>query len=383
MELSNEKIDIIVAVLVALTFLVVIFNFYTSLTLSEQIDKKIEELSNVNVPKINIYLIKESSCNECLDLQGVASSLASSFPGEANLEVLNREEGNSFIRKYLINRLPAIVIEGDISSFNVPPQLNFVEKNGALVFEGAVPYFSLEDNSVKGVVEFILINHKGCEVCKDMKVVYDSLTSTGIVGNLKELEHPSEEANEFANNYSITKYPTMLISKDIDEYGIPIGDSNLVRTYDNYYVLDPIPPYFDLEEKRIRGELEVIYLFSQDCEDCINISTFSSALRDIGLYLKNETEVEINSPQGEELISIYNITKVPTFILKGDIEAYPGLRGSLEEIGYFVNESFVFSDLERVGKYIAVGEELENESVNTGNETLDEGLVNETMNETV
>jgi len=46
-------------------------------------------------------------------------------------------------------------------------------------------------------------------------------------------------------------------------------------------------------------------------------------VQQLGLYINDETDMDVNFGEGKEVAKKYNITKVTTIILNGDLRAYP------------------------------------------------------------
>jgi hypothetical protein len=67
------------------------------------------------------------------------------------------------------------------------------------------------------------------------------------------------------------------------------------------------------------AKIEIIKIKSS-CIDCFDIEKIISALKDSNLEIINEKSLTKNSQEAIELIKKYNIKKLPTIILKGEIE---------------------------------------------------------------
>lgn len=92
------------------------------------------------------------------------------------------------------------------------------------------------------------------------------------------------------------------------------------------------------------GDLEITYLNAEDCEECFPLDAFKEYFSENGITEKNVTELQYNSAKGKKLISKYEITKVPTVIVQGDIESYAFMEGLVNNLGEVRDGAFVVTE---------------------------------------
>ncbi len=96
------------------------------------------------------------------------------------------------------------------------------------------------------------------------------------------------------------------------------------------------------EEAARPAELEIIILQDFNCSDCFDLTLFIETLKKENVQVNSEKVVEISSLEGEELIELYAIDKVPTFIIKGEIEKDQNLKKIWPQIGDIQEGVFIF-----------------------------------------
>ena len=93
-------------------------------------------------------------------------------------------------------------------------------------------------------------------------------------------------------------------------------------------------------------------LVDDQCSDCYDVSIHKSALERFGVYLSEEETVDYLSGAGKNLVSKYNIKKIPTIILSKNANVYESLNQAWEQVGTIETDgTYVFRDVESMGNY--------------------------------
>ena len=101
--------------------------------------------------------------------------------------------------------------------------------------------------------------------------------------------------------------------------------------------------------KRCRGKTRNRHGF---CDDCYDISLHDTALTNLGLSPKSAATFDVSSDQGKSLVQEYNITKVPTILMSGDLSEYQGLQQVWSLVGEVSDDgTYIFTGLEEMGTY--------------------------------
>src|SRR3989344_7542754 len=74
------------------------------------------------------------------------------------------------------------------------------------------------------------------------------------------------------------------------------------------------------EEKLKPAKIELTAVKNSKCTDCFDISTAVSHIKNANANVTKENSLEFDSKDGRELVKKYGIRKVPSVIIKGEIE---------------------------------------------------------------
>jgi len=158
------------------------------------------------------------------------------------------------------------------------------------------------------------------------------------LGKEARVTFDSPEGMALIRRYGIEKVPTLVLSKEAGSSAALQSAWRSVGSIesDGAFVLrDLQPPYREVSSGRVVGVVELIELTAPGCADCFPIASVSAAFKNLGIFLSKETSLPLGSPATSELIGRYNVTKVPTVVLKGDIGAYSGIRSAIGRVGSF------------------------------------------------
>ena len=156
-------------------------------------------------------------------------------------------------------------------------------------------------------------------------------------------------AKELARKFAINKTPVLIVTENVRQYPqvsqlwerIPLTEK------EGLLIIDPLlPPYKDLTNNSIRGLVNAIFLNDTSCNDCYDVvGTNKQLLEGGGVVLAAEKVVDISSKEGKDLITKYNITKVPAGLLSPEMSEYITIAqvwsqlGTIEKDGWFVERN--------------------------------------------
>lgn len=358
---TNRNIFKIFIILLAGLLVILTLNLFLVSTINFGLKEKVNLIKEANKPvKVQISAIK---CKDCYDITPVVESIKTK-----NVEITNEntldygsEEAKNLIQKYGIKTLPSVLIFGEINnvSFN-----NFELVDDALILrESKAPYLDLTKNKINGRVSIIEIVDSSCKECISLSPVSDTLGKAGVsISNWKKVEYNSAEGIDTINKFGIKKVPSLLISNDINYYEDVkqlLVQLNLVEKQGFYSLHPTVPPYRDLTKNSIVGLVDLIMLVDDSCKECYNIEINKQILLRFGVKIKSEKTYDINSKEGKQLISNYNIQKVPIIIVSPEAEEYEALVSAWKSVGTIENDKwFVMRAPEIIGtsKIIKTGE---------------------------
>ncbi len=91
------------------------------------------------------------------------------------------------------------------------------------------------------------------------------------------------------------------------------------------------------------ADLEILSVIDSTCADCFDIVPFIENIKKLNVNIINESEFQRDTEQAKELIEKYKIEKIPTFIIKGELEKDASLAELWTKIGEIKNGNFVFN----------------------------------------
>jgi len=203
-------------------------------------------------------------------------------------------------------------------------------------------------------VSFILIRAPNCDNCTNGDTLAaQSLTifnETGqfTVTGMDTPDSSSVEAKALISKYNITRLPVLIIMGNtsavpslVSSWESSVGS---VESDGAMVSRDLPPPYYDIQSGKIVGLLQGIGITPDGCKSCINVSMYFQSLSSqyIGMQFSNISYLDENSSQAQELITAYNITKLPTILLDPNAGMYPAFgqsiqpSGTVEGDGWFV-----------------------------------------------
>tara|TARA_Y100000034_G_scaffold46233_1_gene56871 strand:- start:20100 stop:21212 length:1113 start_codon:yes stop_codon:yes gene_type:complete len=342
----KENYKKIFTTLLAILLVLFIINIFITTNSGSILKLKLSEVKEANKPvKIELNII---NCEDCFDTSGLIESIKGQ-----NVEILDENiydpdsnQAQELIKKYSIDKLPSIIISGEINSEKVEFN-NFELLNDALVLNKInPPYLDLHVNKIKGKIEIIELIDSTCDQCISLSSIPLSFVEYGVaIADWKKVEYNSKEGNEYINKFEIKHSPALIISNDIDYYETikqSLDQLDLKEKQGFYALHSTIPPYRNLSDNKIVGLSHLIMLVDESCNNCYDVTLNKAILQNLGVVINNEDTYDITSVKGKELISKYEIKKVPIIILSKDASVYDLFVnawtqvGTIEDDGWFV-----------------------------------------------
>ncbi|MBS3149516.1 hypothetical protein J4455_02365 [Candidatus Woesearchaeota archaeon] len=222
-------------------------------------------------------------------------------------------------------------------------------------------YTNDEVNKIRGLsnqslpsINLVIIENENCKECIDMSIAVSEFKNLNIKFN-DEKKYSFAEADKLINKYKIEKIPALILSPEASKYKVITDIWDKVGTVENdgYFVLRNInPPYLDLKTNEIKGIVNLIMLYDENCKECYDVTKHKLAIAKIKMYIKNEEKIDINSKEGKELIQKYKITKIPTILLSKEAMDYPQFDFIWSSVGDTADDgTLVFRNVETMGTY--------------------------------
>lgn len=349
---------LILVLLVALVVMAVINVAILTSASAAAGQKAAEKKAAAEPAKIEIIEIFMPDCAGC---SGTSQSVAEIKKQNVNASQrridASSPEGVSLVSRHEISRLPALVVTGEVNKTDQLSrfwtQLGTVQ-DGAALIEPQLPYYSVRDGKVLGLVSLVRIIDSSCTGCSSIDVIVGSFERAGVVfSSDRTVEYDSSEGKGLIKTYGVREIPAAIISKDVLDYqSIALIWPQLNATEKNgSYALHVLqPPYRDLAVNKIIGLVDTIYINDSTCGNCYDVLLHQQILgENFGVVFANETFVDVNSAAGASLISRYSITKVPTFVVSPDAKYYTGLMQVWPSVGDEVGGWYVFRNMTAIG----------------------------------
>ncbi len=314
---------------------------------SREIAKEFLRPANLEVTKILL-----DSCEECFDIESALENIKKQNVNvtEENTLNFNNKQAKDLIEKYNIQKVPTLILSGEI---NKTEQLksffgnigDFPDEKNTIFTALEPPYYDISLGKVIGRVSITNIVDSSCEECLPLSQLADALKQSGVaVTEEKTYEYNSNEGIELINKFDISRIPAILISNEVNYYEDVKGQmQQLAEEKNGYYALHATSaPYRDLEQGKIIGLTRIILLDDSSCAECYDVNINSQILPRFGVFVNEESYADISSPEGTELISKYNIEKVPALLLSPEASEYPAFVqvwqdvGTVEEDGWYI-----------------------------------------------
>ena len=355
-KLNNYRLFVGLSVLLAI---ILLFSIIQTFSINSALKDKTEKAKELAKPaKIELSVIRNSKCADCFDVSQVVQYIKSGkveVASETNVE-FDSAEGKQLIAKYNLEKIPNVVVTGEIDKANLE---GFEKKNEALLFNQIpAPYTNATSGEIKGRITLTSINDSTCSKCADLNVLINQMKSSGIkITEQTNVNSNTDEGRLLTARYNLGFVSTIILSKDAKAYPIINQAWEQLGTIesDGSYVLRTVyPPYINLTTGTLRGIVDIIYLTDKSCTECYNVSTHRQILtspQTFAILLDKETTVDAGDAAGKELIAKYSITQVPTVVLSSEVSAYPASQALNQFFSAESDGSYIFRKPEVVGVY--------------------------------
>lgn len=312
---------------------------------------------------LSLIQIADSACVECAN----ASAAFSAIKNNNNTKILSTRtldfsspDAQALVQQYGIQKIPAVVVTGEFKKNNIVylwGQLNGRMLDSGVVIETNPPYVNVSTGNKEGLVSLTTIVDSACTDCSTMDSFISSLKQAGVyISTQKTLEYNSIEAQGLISAQDIKQIPAVVFSKDIEIYPTVyqfLLQTNASQRQGFYAYHTSTPPYLNVSSGMIDGRVSVIYLTDAACTGCYDATQHRTILQGFGVKSTNESTYDINSTMGIQLISQYNITKVPTILLSPGASFYSGLNQVWTTVGIVASDGwYVFRATEQMGPYM-------------------------------
>ncbi|PIN87532.1 hypothetical protein COV12_03355 [Candidatus Woesearchaeota archaeon CG10_big_fil_rev_8_21_14_0_10_32_24] len=168
-----------------------------------------------------------------------------------------------------------------------------------------------------------------CANCFDISTVKDTLKSKN-VEFIKELSvsRTTTEGKKLIEQYNIKKLPTLIVKGEVDKLSL----EGFVKS-DDALIFENIPaPYQDALTGNVKGNVKLTMIKDKKCTICTGLDNFVNSLKQVGISISDEKNIDVSEQKGKDLIESLKIMKLPAILISEDIEEYP-ISQNLEQAG--------------------------------------------------
>ncbi len=97
------------------------------------------------------------------------------------------------------------------------------------------------------------------------------------------------------------------------------------------------------EELARPANIEIITVNDSSCAACADLNIYIDAVKKQNVKVAAEKTVAANSEEGKSIIKNFEITRLPIFVVKGELEKNDGLKNLLNRLGKIKDRVFVFT----------------------------------------
>ncbi|HSR89647.1 MAG TPA: hypothetical protein VLK22_04650 [Candidatus Udaeobacter sp.] len=195
-------------------------------------------------------------------------------------------------------------------------------------------------------LELTILNDQNCSDCFDVKPLLDQLQKENVKFNTyQSIDSASEAGKQLITKFAIKKLPTFTLSGELTK------NPNLAKffsqagdiTANTFVFRQTGGPYTDVMTGKVKGRLNLTLLTDITCTECYDVTQHENILKQFGMQ-PNAKVVDIKSAEGTALKNKYGIKMVPTFVLSGDVNAYPSFKPVWPQVGIIATDgAYVFT----------------------------------------
>ncbi len=352
-KLEKANYEPVIHILTIAIVVLFILNLFFVSSLTSTLKDKITEAEELARPAVLELITITAPCDKCFDISKVVDSIKSGNVNVTNEQTMSKDQAKDLILKYNIQRLPTIIVKGELNKTNLNSTLTSVDD--ALVFtKQTPPYYDVASNSVKGLVVATIIEADNCTNCTQVTPLLNELRSGGVVFD-SVISLTETEGAGLIQDYNLDRLPTLILSKDASEYDLVNENWQAVGTVEsdgNYIVRSLLPPYKNLTTGKVEGLVTVTYLVDSSCTECYNATVHRAIINGYGVKIATETTLDVNGAEGKAFVAENNITLVPTVVLSKDAKLYAAFYRVFSQVSEESSDgNLIFTSLNLMGTY--------------------------------
>ncbi|MEK6826678.1 MAG: hypothetical protein AABX90_03545 [Nanoarchaeota archaeon] len=191
-------------------------------------------------------------------------------------------------------------------------------------------------------LEVIKLTLTNCNNCYDIEKGLEELKKQNInITKEESLFFDSTRAKELITKYNIKKFPTLIISGEINKSEqLTKYFTNVGEIIDNIIIYKPQLPHYDDILKKVIGLVPIINIVDSSCKDCASLADIPRGLKLAGIVITDEKSVDYNSKEGQDLIKEFGVRQVPAILISKEIDNYEIFKQELPNLNLTEKKGF-------------------------------------------
>ncbi len=195
-------------------------------------------------------------------------------------------------------------------------------------------------------LDLVMITDKTCKDCFDTDPIISQIEKENVkVNSHQMIDSASDEGKQLIAKFSIKKLPTFLLKGELTRNSVLVKFfSQTGDTTDGTFVFRQVGgPYIDVATGKVSGRVNLVLLTDITCADCYDVTQHEIILKQFGMQPPSKV-LDIKSAEGQALKNRYGIKMIPTFVLTGDVSAYPDFKTVWPQVGIVAYDgAYVFT----------------------------------------
>ncbi|MEM2916578.1 MAG: hypothetical protein QXT19_04450 [Candidatus Woesearchaeota archaeon] len=182
----------------------------------------------------------------------------------------------------------------------------------------------------KAQLTVIVITPPKCDGCLPNTAFAEAVMQLPNVNVTEEyVGYNTTEGKALIEEYSLTRLPAAIVTGETEGLSLP----GFHQKGKAHYFNETPPPYYSTKEKRVVGRVSIIYITDSTCPQCFDITQFGSQLKQAGVSIISEKNIDLSSADALVMIENYGIKRIPTMILSPEALEYRLLAEAWSEVG--------------------------------------------------
>jgi hypothetical protein len=174
---------------------------------------------------VNLKEVYDSNCKDCSSMSPIKDQFEKIGIKVESYEIIDSSsiEGEKLINENDLTFLPSLLVTKDIAEYWwIFDQMkkSFNEKDNYYVLNfKSLPYREISTGQIKGIVDITYISDKTCEDCFNVTKLKVAFQNLGVfINNEEYIDISTTKGKNLLSEYNITAVPTVIFSKEIQDY---------------------------------------------------------------------------------------------------------------------------------------------------------------------